>query len=421
MTMEIENRLSRLFSHICKMNTIQESLGKGVGDIIVTDNSPHRISFISGSSKVGEKTYFLIDDDWNELNALCVEVSKSNQTIIAPEDVQRYLSELIWKMEGNGWSRRGILQDVKEVIQLIKQHKGEEATVTVPVWGLILKDTPLIIGDVEFSPRPFPKNVEEEVKRVDPDGRNVNAIAVTLATGDQAMIFENARAKINRAINILRAFAYPITHKYRWQEICIDGDYRLLQSFGFLDYKQHKEKTTYIKAIFGLRVGGVSPFDIKTYLPMMNILGFNEILKIINNDDKFSKSLVKAADWLGEATKPDVLQAKFVKVAFSIDAMIGGAEEDIPDKGKRARIAERAAFLLGRGYKVRKMVYDKLSEIIKKRDEIAHGSTRLVTEADVEEAGKYAKALLRRLLIGQPKFMSGQHLAAWVKKQQLLG
>lgn len=419
--MEIERRLSRLLNHICRTNTIKEAFGKEVGDIIVADNSPHRIVFISGSSKVGRKTYFLIDDDWEELNALCVEVSKSNPTIIAPEDVKRYLSELIWKMEENGWSRRGILQNAKKVIQSIKQHKGEEATVTVPVWGLILKDTPLTIGDVEFSPRPFPKNVEEEVKRIDPEGRSVNAIVVTSAMGDQAMIFENARAKINRAINILRAFAYPIVHNYSWQEICIEGDYRPLRSFGLLDYKQQKEEGTYIKALYGLRIGGVIPFDIKTYLPIMNGLGFDEILKIINKNDKFSKSLVKAADWLGEATKPDVLQAKFVKVAFSIDAVIGAAEADIPDKGKRARIAERAAFLLGKGYKARKMVYDKLSEIIKKRDEIAHGSTKLITEADVEEAGNYARALLRALLVRQPRFMSIQQLATWVKKQQLLG
>ena len=109
--------------------------------------------------------------DWDEWNALCVEVSKSNKTVIAPEDVKRYLNESIWKMKRNGWSRRGILQDVKKVIQLIKQYKGEEATVTVPVWGLILKDTPLIIGDVEFKPRPFSKSVEEEIKHVDPKGQ----------------------------------------------------------------------------------------------------------------------------------------------------------------------------------------------------------------------------------------------------------
>lgn len=419
--MEIEKRLSRLLNHICRTNTIKESFGKKVGDIIIADDSPHRVVFISGSGKVGETSYFLIDDDWDELNALCVEVSKSNRTVIAPEDAKRYLNELIWKMKRNGWSRRGILQDVKSVIQLIKQYKGEEATVTVPVWGLILKDTLLIIGDVEFKPRPFPKNVEEEVKHIDSDGHGINTIAVTSAIGDQAMIFENARAKINRAINILRAFAYPIAHNYRWQEICIEGDYGPLQSFGLLNYKQQKEEITYITALYNLRIGGVIPFDIKTYLPVMNVLGFDEILKIINKNDEFSRRLVKAADWLGEATKPDILQAKFVKVAFSIDAMIGTAGEDIPDKGKRARIAERAAFLLGNRYKARKTIYDKLSEIIQKRDEIAHGSTKLITEADVEEAGKYARALLRELLVRQPRFVNIQQLAAWVKKQSLLG
>ena len=116
-----------------------------------------------------------------------------------------------------------------------------------------------------------------------------------------------------------------------------------------------------------------------------------------------------------------MLQSKFVKVAFSIDAMIGDASEDIPDKGKRARIAERAAFLLGKRYKTRNWIYNNVRGVIGKRDAIAHGSNIFITESDVDEAGNLTKALLRRLLLEQPRFNSLGELATWVKRQSLLG
>lgn len=418
--MDIQLRISRLFSKICKTNTLKEAKGKKVGDPLTTEGGATWIAQITGSGRVADDSYFLVVEDRDELNTLSVELSKMNPTVIAPEDVRRYLGELIWKMKGNGWSRRGILQNIKKVLQFVKQYKGEEATVTVPVWGLNLGDSPFSIGNVQFTARPFPQDVEDELKHIDPDGRSINTVAITTAKGDQAIIFDNAIAEVNRAINIIRAFAYPIAKNNRWQELCIQGDYRKLQSFGLLNYKQQSEGLTYIKAVYGVGVGSVIPFNIHACLPYMNLLGFNEILSIINKNDKFSNSLVKAADWLGESTKPDVLQSKFVKVAFSVDAMIGEASEDIPDKGKRARIAERAAFLLGKRYKTRNWIYNTFHGIISKRDAIAHGSNIFITESDVDEAGKFTKALLRRLLLEQPRFNSLKQLAAWVKTQSLL-
>jgi len=153
----------------------------------------------------------------------------------------------------------------------------------------------------------------------------------------------------------------------------------------------------------------------------MNLLGFGEFLKRISSPDKFSKRIMKAVDWLGEATKPDVLPAKFVKVAFSIDAMVGAEERNIPDSGKKARIAERAAFLMGPNYRARNMIWDMMSDIIKKRDDIAHGSSDVViTEVDVEEAGKYARGLLAEILLRSPKFKDVAELAKWVRRQAFI-
>lgn len=418
--MDTEKRISGLLSHIAKTNRLEEASFKRVGDLLTVGNTLHRIVSISASSKVDGKGYFLVDADFEELSEICVDLSKTNPKVVAPEDVKRRLTELIWEMKKNGWSKRGILPEITKIVKIIKQYKGEEAIVTVPIWGLNLGDLTLIVGGVEFKPRPFPEDVEKEVKLVDPKGIGITAIAITSSIGDQATIFANARTKINTAINIVRAFSFPIAHNNVFQEIYIEGDFRPLRGFGLLTYP--REKNPGMFSLYDVSIGGMIPLDIQRYLPRMNLLGFEEFLKIIVNPNKFIKGIIKAVDWLGEATKPDVLPAKFVKVAFSIDAMVGAEGQNIPDSGKRARIAERAAFLMGRSYKARNMVWHTMRKIIEKRDEIAHGgSDAVITEVDVEEAGKYARGLLGELLLRAPKFKDARQLAEWVRKKAFLG
>lgn len=94
-------RISRLLSHIAKTNTLEEASGKKVGDLITVEGHLHRIIFISGNGRVDENSYFLVDEDREELSEICIEISKTNPTTVAPEDVNRYLAELIWKMKRN--------------------------------------------------------------------------------------------------------------------------------------------------------------------------------------------------------------------------------------------------------------------------------------------------------------------------------
>lgn len=420
--MDIRDRISRLLSHIAKTNMLKEASGKQVGDLLAVGNNLHRIVFLSGSTRVDENGYFLVDMDKEELSAICVDLSKTNPSIVAPEDANRRLEKLIWEMKRNGWSRRGIKPEIDGIVSSVEHYKGERAVVTVPVWGLNLGGSSLVVGDVEFKPPPFPENVGREAKLIDPKGLGITAIAITSSIGDQATIFANARTKINAAINVIRAFSFPLASNNVFQEICIEGDFRPLRSFGLLSYTQDREPGTYVSALYDVGIGGVMPLDLKRYLPAMNLLGFGEFLEMISSPTRFSKRLVKAVDWLGEATKPDVLPAKFVKVAFSIDAMVGAEEKDIPDSGKRARIAERAAFLMGRNYRARKMVWDAMNKIIRIRDEITHGSSDVaINEVDIEESGKYARGLLRELLSRATEFKDVNQLAAWVRKQALLG
>jgi hypothetical protein len=421
--MDIEDRINRLLSHIAKTNKLTEAAGKQVGDYLNVNKNLHRIVYLSGSGRVDDKSYFLIDIDKKELNSICIELSSKNPMIVAPEDVDRRLSEFIWELKNNIWTIRKIKQKIKEITYSITAYKGEKASVMMPVWGLILRSPSLSIGEVQFIPPPFSRELDDKIKRIDPNGVGNIVIANTPSIGDQATIFINAKTKINTAINVIRAFSFPFnSNENVFQQISIEGDFRPLQSFSLINYSGDGKLSKRVETFNGLGTGGIVPLDLNRYMSIMDIFGFSEFLKIISNPTKFGKRLIKAADWLGEATKPDVLSGKFVKIAFSIDAMIGAEEKGIPDNGKRARIAERSAFLIGHNYKDRKTIWDSMNKIIQRRDEIAHGSSDAnITEVDVEEAGKWARKLLSELLLRAPKFKDIPQLAEWVKRQSLLG
>ncbi|MBM2832714.1 MAG: hypothetical protein HW414_1766 [Dehalococcoidia bacterium] len=421
MMADIERRIGRLLRQIARSNELPEAVGKQVGDYLRFGSEFRRIVSISGASRVGGDTYFLLDLEAEDLSEICIELSKTNPGIVSPEDVQRRVRELISEMKANRWRGEGVSRRIRQIVRTVTEYGGRRATVTVPVWGLDVGGSPLVVGDVEFKSRPFSDKVEDELKYVDPNGLGVHAIAVTSCAGDEGMIFANARTQVNRAMNILRAFSFPVARNDYLQEIAIEGDLRSLQSFGLLTYPENKEPGIYLTATH-VHLGGVMPLNIPQSLPIMNAVGFSEFLEAVRRPNRLTKMIAKAVDWLGEATKPDVLPAKFVKVAFSIDAMVGAEGQNLPDSGKRIRIADRAAFLMGRSYKSRNMVWRAMDKIIGKRDKIAHGSSEvLVTEADVEEAGKYARGLLHTLLLGPTKFKEPEELAAWAKRQALLG
>lgn len=101
--------------------------------------------------------------------------------------------------------------------------------------------------------------------------------------------------------------------------------------------------------------------------------------------------------------------------------MLGSESEGIPDKGKRARIAQRSAFLLATKGTKREEVYTDMSDYIKKRNELAHGSQLDLSQWETEKFGKYARRILTRLLLVDPPFKDMNDLDKWILQKSFQG
>ena len=165
---------------------------------------------------------------------------------------------------------------------------------------------------------------------------------------------------------------------------------------------------------------GVSDRLISQYLAeyVLADQGFYKVSDFLKAPPKGLKGgLLRGAEWLGEATKPDTLESKFLKVAFAVDAMVGEGAEDIPDRGKKARIAERSAFLLSDEPSERLQIYKEMRDFINKRDGLAHGSEEEVSQWETENFGMRARKLLTTLLRDDYNFKTTKQLADWVLLQ----
>jgi len=317
------------------------------------------------------------------------------------------------------------------LISTIKSEKGRTARVFLPIWGLIIQVSPFVIGDVEFRPRTEYVEIDKQLEREELAEKGfsmykVPTIAATESHGDDRMVVQNAEAKVIKALNIFRALTHSIIPHTSFREIGVMGT-----------FCPHEKKLYFVKPsqvntdaspsilggseLYGISDRPINQYLIEVFLPRRGFHLLSNLLVSHRSDSEFDKKLLRGAEWLGEATKLDTLEAKFLKVAFAVDAMLGDLSEDIPDKGKRARIAERSAFLLAEKGSERKRVYKDMDKFIKKRDKLAHGSELHVSQWETERFGIYARGILTKLLLRDPPFKTMQELGKWVQWKSFQG
>ena len=131
--------------------------------------------------------------------------------------------------------------------------------------------------------------------------------------------------------------------------------------------------------------------------------------------------LLDSIHWLGEATKPDTEKAKFVKICLALETMLGSESniKDLKAQGLTVMLAERAAFIIGGGYKKMRWIDKKIHDYYGIRSTIIHGQKIEVKDSDLEEFGllirKLAVSLLERLSGTNQNLVSVDNLAEWVK------
>ena len=428
---QLRGLIVKLLRRIAQINTLPSESRKIQNIIQFKDKKLGYVVYhpvMETSSSEG--TWILADRDEPLWDAVVAKLSDLNPKVYSARQLNKMLTDLVWKFQSKGWQLSGILQDAETLMNNVKDADIFTRRTFFPIWGLVVDVSPFVVGNVDFIPRTKHKKIDEELSKRE-SARNeleIESLAFTKATGgDDYMIVQNAEDKVNQALNILRAFLYPIVPRATLRQMGIMGSFYSLYKDYFVEGAYNSKGKFYStpEVYSGHELSGIHNMVISLYEKgiLLNNNGFNTLNEFLtsSNASPLQKSLLRGAEWLGEATKPDTLESKFIKIALAIDSMIGEESDIIPDKGIKARITERSAFLLADVGKKRERIYIEIGGFIKKRNSLVHGSTVTVSQWETERFGTYVSAVLKRLLSGNPTFNSIKELDTWVRRMSFRG
>ncbi len=249
----------------------------------------------------------------------------------------------------------------------------------------------------------------------------MHVLARVRAPGDQQKALLYARTQANLALDVLRAFCFPLGRDSDTWRIGILGD--IITS-----------NVTPMRINNRDFVAQVSPFYSPYIELRKHILSRLEqrqwalidrlILKKENARSNMETKLLEGIHWLSESTKPDTNNSKFAKISFALETLIGGEpkDEDLKVRGITAMLAERAAFIAGRDRPDRLAIDKGIRTYYGTRSNIVHGGEGEVSLDDIDGFGqlvrRLALALLEKLDELANELSTVEKLEKWVKKQR---
>lgn len=296
--------------------------------------------------------------------------------------------------------------------------------VDIPIVNLILEEDPVKLGNVIFM-----RITEQElVKWTDrptlwpPTGHDIHILARIKAPGDLGKALSYAKTEGERTLNVLRALCFPFgRHSETWQ-------IGLLGSAGSTTAIPMRINNRQFAALISTPSGlGPALLELRQHvLSKLEQPQWERVSKIMREiqPSQMKNKLLNGIQWLGESTKPDTNDTKFVKICFALETMIGGEpkDEDLRVRGITAMLAERAAFLVGKDHDNRLHIDKEVRFYYGKRSKIVHNGIADVSFDDLDNFGTLVRQLALTLLkrsdqLGN-ELSTVEKLEKWVKSER---
>jgi biotin operon repressor len=302
-------------------------------------------------------------------------------------------------------------------IQILFEYEASRI-IDIPLVYLMAEDPPVKFGKIAIY------NVTEEdrnhrwwekVLASGGENRSVLAYARVVSQGDLQRSLENARTEVNDMMNILRAIGFPITIKPK-NQFGLLNEYSTLSIPYRIDVPIENYKlefpvqlSTTVSMLRTYEIGS----DILCQIPALTLTRLNKLIveNYPNPLSDLKRKFFIGLNWLGEATKPDAVSARFVKLSFSLEGLIGGETGNSRDT--KTILAKRCAIITEKNLKEQKNLYNEILKYYKIRSEIVHGADIRITEKDFSSFGKYVRKLVWSLLEIIDEFQNIRELHHW--------
>jgi len=298
--------------------------------------------------------------------------------------------------------------------------------IDIPIVNLNVDGTPVGIGSVTFHPvthTDLNKDWWEKIKTnySGTPEKEVLSIARVTSPGDWELALDFAEEKVQETLLILRGIGFPI----KAEDLCQIG---VLNEFPNLRNQaiQLHEPVETIKIEDPPKVITRLGSSIRKWRLHTDLLeGVDKEIKIINNLldknnksslNKMQKKVLSGLRWIGEATKPDPLSARYIKLSTALEFLIGGEPENeyLSTRGITATLAERAAFLIGKDLDDRLNIDKKVKHYYRLRSDIVHGVKDTIDGPDFEGFGSLVRQISLALCQKLSDFNNIDDLQKWV-------
>jgi len=313
---------------------------------------------------------------------------------------------------------QSLVDKAKNLVKYLIEFEAWQ-TIDIPIANLWNKSKPFELGHVTFI-----GITEDELKKWkddpviwSPNTPAVGVLARVKAPGDRTRAIEYAITQVDLALDVLRAFLFPFGSSDTWK-IGKVGDIIVSTSTPIrIDYKTHLSKLG----------SGAIQLDLSNHLlikfPNTQLERIQKLILKTNRTPMESK-LVNAIHWLAESTKLDNNDAKFAKICFALEALLGSEPEaeELKVRGITAMLAERAAFVGGKDFEDRFTIDKQIRKYYGIRSKIVHEGAGNVKSDDIDEFGELTRNLVFDLLIRLDELGTTlkdvNKLEDWVKKQR---
>jgi len=301
--------------------------------------------------------------------------------------------------------------------------------IDIPLTCLRVEGTPVRIGKVTFHAVTDEDKITEWWQKVKlnyagDSETEVFSFGRVSSPGDWEISLDFAQAVVYETLLILRGIGFPF----------ISDD---VNQFGVVNefpvwpnrpFRLHKALET-------IRIEGSSGVVTRIGPPIRIWRLNNDLLKdvdesiienlnhllIADNDlglTKMQKKFLNGVRWIGEATKPDALPARYLKLATALEYLVGGEpnEEHLTTRGITATLAERTAFLIGKDQDHRLSIDREVRKYYGIRSEIVHGDRDEIDGTEFAKFGSLVRLIVFALCQKLSYFKNVNDLQKWVTR-----
>ncbi|MPM13872.1 hypothetical protein SDC9_60232 [bioreactor metagenome] len=317
----------------------------------------------------------------------------------------------------------------ENTVKLLDYHATRD--VDIPIVCLKVGDKPIEFGPITFielTPEDFQTEWGQRLSDTFTYkiGGQLLSFARVNVPGDLSTSIKNATSIVREGLLILRGICFPITPD-ETSQIGIINDYSLIKNVYYRNSKPDVNTQINAESELVTKIG--HPLQVyRLFEDLLNRIPTSKMNNFLNfiqkngfrTQNEFQQKVLSGFTWIGEATQPDILAARYTKISFALESFIGGESNDafVSSRGITATLSERAAFILGKNKEDRIRIHKAISGYYGKRSKTVHGTKTDISEIDFRDFGNMVRDIGLVLVEKLETFSSAKDLEKWTVEQR---